>query len=118
MKQTCHELHLVRRSGPGLVVYPAESVPQSNDSCSCSFDFCNFATNQSDMGEITFLIEESLEGGGYVAKAVNHSIYTQGNNLDELKLMIGDAVRCHFDEDEMPMLIHLHVTPLNGYEEA
>ncbi len=57
------------------------------------------------MKEIVFLIEESQENG-YIAKAVNHSIYTQGDNLDELKLMIYDAVRCHFDEDEMPKLIH------------
>ena len=60
------------------------------------------------MKEIVFLVEESQESG-YIAKAVNHSIYTQGENLDELKLMIGDAVRCHFDETEMPDLIHLHV---------
>lgn len=66
------------------------------------------------MKEIVFLVEESQENG-YVAKAVNHSIYTQGNNLDELKLMIGDAVRCHFDEDEMPKLIHLHVTHEETY---
>ena len=65
------------------------------------------------MKEIVFLVEESQENG-YIAKAVNHSIYTQGENLDELKLMIGDAVRCHFDEAEMPDLIHLHVT----YEET
>jgi hypothetical protein len=61
------------------------------------------------MKEIVFLVEESQESG-YIAKAVNHSIYTQGENLDELKLMIGDAVRCHFDEAEMPDLIQLHVT--------
>ena len=66
------------------------------------------------MKEIVFLVEESQESG-YVAKAVNHSIYTQGNNLDELKLMISDAVRCHFEEDEMPKLIHLHVTHEETY---
>jgi hypothetical protein len=66
------------------------------------------------MKEIVFLVEESQENG-YVAKAVNHSIYTQGNNLDELKLMIRDAVRCHFDENEMPELVHLHVTHEETY---
>ena len=66
------------------------------------------------MKEIVFLVEESQENG-YIAKAVNHSIYTQGDNLDELKLMISDAVRCHFDEDEMPKLIHLHVTHEETY---
>ena len=58
------------------------------------------------MKEIVFLVEESQENG-YIAKAVNHSIYTQGDNLDELKLMISDAVRCHFDADEMPALMIL-----------
>jgi hypothetical protein len=63
-------------------------------------------TNEFEMKEIIFLVEESQENG-YIAKAVNHSIYTQGDNLDELKLMIRDAFRCHFDDDEMPELMIL-----------
>jgi hypothetical protein len=66
------------------------------------------------MKEIVFLVEESQESG-YVAKAANHSIYTQGNNINELKLMISDAVRCHFDEAEMPKFIHLHFTHEETY---
>ena len=61
------------------------------------------------MREIVFIVEESQDGG-YFAKAVNHSIFTQGDTITELKTMISDAVRCHFDEAEMPSLIHLHVT--------
>jgi len=61
------------------------------------------------MREIVFIIEESQDGG-YFARAVNHSIFTQGDTLPELKTMISDAVRCHFEEAEMPKLIHLHVT--------
>ena len=61
------------------------------------------------MKEIVFLVEESQDGG-YYARAVNHSIFTQADTIEELKPMISDAVRCHFDDTEMPGLIHLHVT--------
>jgi predicted RNase H-like HicB family nuclease len=60
------------------------------------------------MKELIFIVEESQDGG-YFARAVNHSIVTQGDTLDEVKANIGDAVRCHFDEGEMPRIIHLHV---------
>jgi predicted RNase H-like HicB family nuclease len=46
-------------------------------------------------------VEESQDGG-YYARAVNHSIVTQGETIAELKEMISDAVRCHFDESELP----------------
>ncbi|HAQ19900.1 MAG TPA: 2-oxoisovalerate dehydrogenase [Prolixibacteraceae bacterium] len=61
------------------------------------------------MKEIVFIVEESQDGG-YFARAVNHSIFTQGDTIPELKTMISDAVRCHFEMADMPMLIHLHVT--------
>jgi hypothetical protein len=58
--------------------------------------------------EILFLVEESPEGG-YEAQAPGYSIYTQAETLDEMKQMAVDAVRCHFDEGEMPRLIRLHL---------
>lgn len=61
------------------------------------------------MKEIVFLVEESQDGG-YFARAVSQSIFTQADTIEELKPMISDAVRCHFDEAEMPELIHIHVT--------
>jgi predicted RNase H-like HicB family nuclease len=61
------------------------------------------------MKEIVFLVEESQDGG-YFAKALSHSIITQGDSLPELKTMISDAIKCHFEEDEMPELVHLYVT--------
>ncbi len=48
--------------------------------------------------EIIFSVQESPEGG-YEARALDHSIFTQANSLDELKTMIRDAVLCHFGED-------------------
>ncbi|MBI4331962.1 MAG: 2-oxoisovalerate dehydrogenase [Chloroflexi bacterium] len=58
--------------------------------------------------EILFVVEESPEGG-YEAEAPGYSIYTQAETLNEMKQMALDAVRCHFDEDEMPRLIRLHL---------
>jgi len=57
--------------------------------------------------EIIFIVEESPEGG-YEAKAVGHSVFTEAETLDELKTMIQDAVRCHFEPDDRPSLIRLH----------
>ena len=57
--------------------------------------------------EIIFLVEESPEGG-YEARALGHAIFTQADTVEELKAMIRDAVRCHFDKDELPKIIRLH----------
>jgi len=59
------------------------------------------------MNEIIFLIEESLEGG-YEARALEVSIHTEADNMSELKNSIRDAVKCHFDENEIPRIIRLH----------
>jgi hypothetical protein len=61
----------------------------------------------SKMKELIFLVEESLEGG-YEARALETSIFTEAENLTELKEAIRDAVKCHFNEKEMPRLIRLH----------
>jgi predicted RNase H-like HicB family nuclease len=57
--------------------------------------------------EIIFIIEESQETG-YEARALSHSIFTEGDTIEELKSMIKDAVQCHFDPVEMPKIIRLH----------
>jgi predicted RNase H-like HicB family nuclease len=57
--------------------------------------------------EILFLVEESPDGG-FEARAPGFSIYTQGETIDEVKKMAVDAVRCHFDGEEVPSLIRLH----------
>ena len=48
------------------------------------------------MTEIIFIVENSDEGG-YTAKSLGCSIYTEGETLDELKENIKDAIKCHFD---------------------
>ncbi len=57
--------------------------------------------------EIIFSIDESPEGG-YEAHALGYSIYTQAESLEELKEMVRDAVNCHFDKDQKPLVIRLH----------
>ena len=57
--------------------------------------------------EVLFLIEDAAEGG-YIARALGHSIYTEADTWEELKEAIRDAVRCHFEPEELPNLIRLH----------
>ena len=57
--------------------------------------------------EVLFLVEEAPEGG-YVARALGHSIFTEADTWDELRAAVRDAVRCHFEPDEQPELIRLH----------
>lgn len=61
------------------------------------------------MKEIIFHVEESQDGG-YFAKALGTSIITQGDTLTELKMNIVDAIHCHFNAEDMPRMVHLHVT--------
>jgi len=60
------------------------------------------------MNEIIFLVEEDIEGG-YIAKALGESIITQGETLEELRKNIKDAVNCHFEENQKPKIIRLHI---------
>ncbi|MFI5134342.1 MAG: 2-oxoisovalerate dehydrogenase E1 subunit beta [Chitinophagales bacterium] len=57
--------------------------------------------------EIIFLIEESPEGG-YTAKALGESIFTEAESLPELKKNVKEAVITHFEEENRPKLIRLH----------
>lgn len=58
--------------------------------------------------DITFIVTED-EAGGYSARALGYSIFTQGETREEVERMVRDAVRCHFDsESDVPRLIHLH----------
>jgi hypothetical protein len=46
--------------------------------------------------EIIFLVEEDAEGG-YTAQALDEAIFTEADDLETLKIMVKDAVHCHFD---------------------
>jgi hypothetical protein len=58
--------------------------------------------------EVIFLVEEAPEGG-YTARALGHAIHTEADSLAELKVMVQDAVRCHFDEADRPSVVRLHL---------
>ena len=58
--------------------------------------------------EIVFIVEEDPYGG-YNANALGHNIFTQARTLPQLKLMIKDALLCHFDDDEeRPGIVRTH----------
>jgi predicted RNase H-like HicB family nuclease len=59
------------------------------------------------MNEIIFLVQEAAEGG-YEARALSDSIYTEADTLEELKEMLRDAVACHFEGTQRPSIIRLH----------
>jgi len=58
--------------------------------------------------EIIFNIEESPEGG-FEARALGFSIFTQADSHEELKAMIRDAVACQFEDADKPRVIRLHM---------
>ncbi len=58
--------------------------------------------------EIIFAVEEAPEGG-YTASALGYAIHTQADSLPELREMVRDAVRCHFEDGDGPSVIRLHI---------
>jgi len=60
------------------------------------------------MLEIVFLVEHDVEGG-FTARALSHSIFTDADTFEALKESVRDAVRCHFDDiTTRPKVIRLH----------
>ena len=57
--------------------------------------------------EVLFLVEDADEGG-YIARALGHSIFTEADTWEDLRRAVREAVLCHFDEGEQPDLIRLH----------
>lgn len=61
------------------------------------------------MNELIFLVSEAPEGG-FEAKAVDESIFTEADTLEELRSVVREAVNCHFEDDDRPKMIRLHFT--------
>ena len=59
------------------------------------------------MSEIIFLVQEAPEGG-YSARALGHSIFTEADSEKELRKNVSAAVTCHFDKGKGPKIIRLH----------
>jgi hypothetical protein len=60
------------------------------------------------MSELIFIVEEAPEGG-FTARALGPSIYTEADNWQELQAHVRDAVSCHFGDDQAFKLIRLHL---------
>jgi hypothetical protein len=52
------------------------------------------------MNEVMFLVEQAPEGG-FTARALGASIFTEAEDLAGLHAQVRDAVQCHYD-DERP----------------
>ena len=59
------------------------------------------------MTEIIFVVEQAPEGG-YTARSLGESIFTEADTEAQLRLAVQDAVRYHFDEGHSPKIIRLH----------
>lgn len=57
--------------------------------------------------ELIFLVEEAEEGG-YTARALGESIFTQADTWEELREAVQDATRCHFEDERRPAVLRLH----------
>jgi hypothetical protein len=61
------------------------------------------------MSELIFVVEEALDGG-FTARALGQSIFTEADTLRELPAKVRDAVHCHFKEEkglnEAPRSMH------------
>ncbi len=66
----------------------------------------NVTISEEHGSEIVFEVSETSEGG-YDARALGYGVFTQGEDWDDLKGMVEDAVRCHFADDEVPGVIRL-----------
>jgi hypothetical protein len=60
------------------------------------------------MEELIFIIKESDEGG-FEAKALGYSIFTEAEDMVSLRKAIKGAVICHFDKGNVPKVIRLHM---------
>ncbi len=60
------------------------------------------------MEELIFIVKESNEGG-LEAKALGYSIFTEAEDMVSLKKAIKDAAICHFEKENMPKIIRVHM---------
>ena len=58
------------------------------------------------MDELIFVVEHAPEGG-YTARALGESICTEADDPEGPREQVRDAVRCHFDEGQVPKVIRI-----------
>jgi len=58
--------------------------------------------------ELIFEVRDADEGG-YYARALGHSIFTEAETWDELRANVLEAVSLHFEDETVhPRLVQLH----------
>ena len=67
------------------------------------------------MSELIFVVEEAPEGG-FLARALGESIFTEADTLAELSDKVRDAVRCHFEEGKAPGVFTMSARKSSPYE--
>ena len=62
------------------------------------------------LNEIIFVVENDPEGG-YTARALGRSVFTEGETLEEIETNIRDALKCHYDsgDEHIPSLVRLRM---------
>ena len=62
------------------------------------------------MTELVFLVEEDIDGG-LTARAIGEGIFTEADDIEQLRQNVRDAVLCHFEDAKTrPRIVRLHVT--------
>ena len=58
--------------------------------------------------EVVFSVIQEGDGG-YAAECLSHDIFTQGDNWDELRVNVQEAVNAYFFDQAKPDRIRLHL---------
>ena len=62
----------------------------------------------SRQSEVIFQVHEEPDGG-FWAEALGHSIFTQADDIEGLKVNAAEAVRAHFVQEDRPAMVRLHL---------
>jgi hypothetical protein len=62
---------------------------------------------ERSVNEIIFLIEDAPEGG-FIARALDVSIFTEADDINDLHQKVCDALDCHFEPSKKPKIKRLH----------
>ena len=60
------------------------------------------------MKEIIFQVTADETDGGFTARALGHSIVTEADTWEQLRVNVREAVLCHFEAGQAPAVIRLH----------
>ena len=58
--------------------------------------------------EIVFSINQESDGG-FVAECLSHDIFTQGNDWEQLRKNVQEAVSAYFFDQTKPSQVRLHL---------